>query len=342
MKTFWIGAAAMGLALGLWASCGGDDSGTPDGGGDVGETSGDGDASSGCTRTDECHQGYRCESGSCVTILPDLSTLSADLSCLGGCTPSCTDPEVCELGVCVDPPPPPGTYVTATIYLEDFEDDYRVEGAMIDLFLDNTVDTPDETIGPTDVNGAVLVTPADAQLPAGRDIAYRVHAGDLPAGAVRTTIEYDVRIPAADGDEVRFLSVSDSTYRLIPTILGITPDAGHGVVLGEFDDCAGNPVEGFVVRFLTETGEDCHVLHERECFARYFQDGYPSRIDNQPYSSADGLFAMVQVPPGTWTAQVLGRLTDDTATYPYDLLGEKRVAADADAIVIMRVEVLPE
>ena len=337
MKTFWIGATALGLALGLWASCGGDDSGTPDGGADVGETSGDGDASAGCVRTDECHQGYRCESGSCVMVLPDLSAGAADLSCLDGCTPACTDPQVCELGACVDPPPPEGTFVTATIYVEDFEDDYRVEGATIDLFLDNTVDTPDATIGPTDVNGSFLVTPAIAELPAGRAIAYRVHAGDLPAGAVRTTIEYDVRIPAVDGEEVRFLSVSDSTYRLIPTILGITPDASHGIIAGEFGDCSTNSVEGVVARLVNDSDRDCHDLNPRECYSRYFVDDFPTRIDNQTFSSPDGLYAIAQVAPGEWDLEILGRLSASSAEYPFDLLGSKRVNCIADSIVIVDV-----
>ncbi|MBI5485790.1 MAG: hypothetical protein HY905_00505 [Deltaproteobacteria bacterium] len=324
MKAMWIGGAALGLALGLWVSCGGDDSGTPDGGDTAG---GDGDTAGGCVRTDECHQGFRCNAGTCVLALPALDELPADLSCVG------------------DNPPiePLGTTVSATVYVEDFEDEVRVEGAVVEIFLDNIVDdTPDLTTDPTDENGEV--PGGVAGLPARGVIAYLVHAGDLPGGMVRTTIEYDVEIPDADGGEVRLLSVSDTTYRLIPTVLGITPDASHGIIAGEFGDCAADPVsvEGIVARLVNAAGEDCHELNDRECYSRYFQEETPARIDSQPYSSADGLYAIAQVAPGPWDLQVLGRLTAAATDFPFDLLGQKRVNCIADSIVIVDVNPLAE
>ncbi|MBI5501328.1 MAG: hypothetical protein HY907_13870 [Deltaproteobacteria bacterium] len=321
MKAWWIGGAALGLALGLWVSCGGDDSGTPDGGGDGGDTAG------GCVRSDECHQGFRCQSGSCVMALPPLDELPADLSCVGNNPP-------------IDPL---GTTVSATVYVEDFEDDVRVEGAVVDIFLDNIVDeSPDLTTDPTDENG--VVPGGVTGLPARGVIAYMVHSGDLPGGMVRTTIEYDVEIPDTDGNEVRLLSVSDTTYRLIPTVLGITPDASHGIIAGEFADCAESPasVEGIVARLLNDAGQDCHELNDRECFARYFQEETPARIDSQPNSSADGLYAIAQVAPGEWNLEIIGRLTGATTEFPFDLLGRKRVNCIADSIVIVDVEPLAE
>jgi hypothetical protein len=309
----------VGLALGLWASCGGDDNVTPGDGGEEG-----GDTGPTCARTDECHQGFRCESGTCNMVLPTLD-------------PSGTNADLSE---CPSPPTPlPGT-VTATVYVEDFQENVAVEGATIDLFLDNLADdTIDRTIGPTDASG--LITGV-AGLPQRGVIAYRVHGGVLPDGAVRTTIEYDVAIPETDGQQVRFLSVSDRTYRLIPTILGIAPDASHGIIAGAFEDCAADPqaVEGIVARLLNSSGQDCHDLNPLECYSRYFVDEFPSRIDNQSYSSPDGLYAIAQVPPGDWTLEIRGRLTGTTTEFPFDLLGSKTIRPTADSIVIVDVNPL--
>jgi hypothetical protein len=281
------------------------------------------DGGDGCVRTDDCSPGSWCNAGTCELALPTLVRTGADMTCLHD-----------------NPPPVPGTgTIDAVAFVEDFLDGTPVEGAIVDFFFDDVVDgTPDSTVGPTDAAGEVWI----AGVPRFNLIAYRVRDGDLPGGAVRETIAYDVRTPDVDGAALGLMSVADRTYRLIPTILGIAPDALHGVVFGRFDDCVENPVEGFVVRFLTAAGEDCHVLDGRECYSRYFVDRFPARIDNQTYSSADGLFAVLQVPPGMWAAQVLARLGDGSVTYPYDLVGEKAIGVAADAVTLVHVEVLPE
>ena len=316
MKRLGLGICIATLALGF--ACGDDDNGTPDGGDTTGDTVG------GCARTDECPHGSVCVSNVCELRLPTLVETGADMSCLGN------NPR---------PDPLPGT-VTATLYVEDFEDDYRVEGISVELFLDNVIDgTPDLTVGPTNADGEVTGV---AGLPARGVIAYRAIGGNFPTGEQRTTVEYDVECPDADGGRVRALSISDSTYRLIPTILGITPDADHAIIAGAFEDCAASsdPVEGVVARLVNAAGADCHVLNQRECYSRYFVDEFPSRIDNQPYSSEDGLYAIAQVPPGDWTMEIRGRLTAASTEYPFDLLGHKQVHAIADAIVIVDVNPL--
>lgn len=323
MKRIGLGLGMVVLLLGLASACGDDDNGNPDGTGDTGGDTG-GDTAGSCTRTDECPHGSVCESGACDLRLPALTETGADMSCLGNNPP---------------PTPLPGT-VTATLWVEDFEDEYRVEGVTVEIFLDNVVDdSPDLTVGPTNADGEVAGV---AGLPARGMIAYRAAGGDFPTGTQRTTIEYDVECPDADGGRVRALSISDSTYRLIPTILGITPDADHAIIAGAFEDCAdsSDPVEGIVARLLNASGADCHELDRRECYSRYFVDEFPSRIDNQPYSSPDGLYAIAQVPPGDWTMEVRGRLTASSTEYPFDLLGTKNVHAIADAIVIVDVNPL--
>jgi hypothetical protein len=111
-------------------------------------------------------------------------------------------------------------------------------------------------------------------------------------GYVQDSIEYDQPTPAADGGSIDAIAVSQSTYMLISTVLGITPDPTLGILAGGFDDCGGENLEGVVAR-LFRSGSRC--AGSNECLDRYFIDETPAQ--DQWWSSADGLFGVLQVPP---------------------------------------------
>jgi hypothetical protein len=194
--------------------------------------------------------------------------------------------------------PPPGSptdeMVSATFVVEDFEQGYVVEGVQLEVFYGNSTDgdpdLDDSNLDVTDVDGRVT-----ALVPADRLIAYRVVGGptpNYPPGEVKTSIEYDVTTPAADGGTIDAISVSQATYMLISTVLGITPSPTLGILAGGFDDCDGQNVEGVVAR-LHAGGTCCGT--ETRCLDRYFIDETPAQ--DQWWSSADGLFGVLQVPP---------------------------------------------
>lgn len=303
-------------ALAAAQACGDDDGGRAD----VVDTGTDGDASGACRAHSDCPGGY-CMEGTPRACEP-LPVVVGDMSCLRN-----------------NPPPVPGVgEVTVTAHIEDFEDDTPVAGAVAELFFDGVVgETPDMVLDPTNAAGEV---PGVAGIPRDRFIAYRVRGGRLPSGVtIKTTIEYDQETPVADGGRLTLLSVSDPTYRLIQTVLGIRPTPTRGVLAGEFQDCNGDPVEGVIVRLVDAADRDCHDINDRECYYRYFDEEYPARLENQPHSSADGLYGAVEVPPGEWTIEILGRLS---ATTEVELLGAKRILATADAIAIANVGPLAE
>lgn len=195
--------------------------------------------------------------------------------------------------------PPPGSpsdeLVSATFIVKDFEGDFAVEGVQLEIYYTNSTEgDPDIGVGEidlTDENGEVT-----ALVPGDRIIAYRVLGGTTPLyppGEVKTSIEYDVVTPAADGGTIDAISVSENTYLLISTVLGITPLPELGILAGGFTDCGDQDLEGVVARLFTDGTTLCSG--ENRCLDRYFIDETPAQ--DQWWSSADGLFGVLQVPP---------------------------------------------
>jgi hypothetical protein len=188
----------------------------------------------------------------------------------------------------------PSTCISAVFKVEDFEAGFMVEGVQLEVFYNNDVTgTPNldaTNLDETNEDGEVT-----ALVPPGASIAYRVVGGETPLyppGVVQTSVEYDVPTPDTDGGDIDALSVSQATYSLISTVLGITPDPTKGILAGSFKDCGGFEIEGVVARLYTSSGELCSGANE--CLDRYFIDDTPAQ--DQHWSSADGLFGVLQIP----------------------------------------------
>lgn len=224
-----------------------------------------------------------------------------------------------------DEPLPEGSsedeMVSATFAVEDFEQGFMVEGVQLEVFYNNDASgTPDldaTSLDKTNADGEVT-----ALVPAGRRIAYRVVGGETPLyppGVVQASVEYDVPTPDADGGTVDALSVSQATYSLISTVLGITPDPDKGILAGGFTDCDGNDIEGVVARLYYPTGDLCSGSNE--CLDRYFIDDTPAQ--DQYWSSADGLFGVLQIPTGTgYRLELHARVADSGCPGDMVILGE--------------------
>jgi len=192
------------------------------------------------------------------------------------------------------PGSPSDPMVSATFVVEDFEDGFAVEGVQLEVFYSNIAtgepDLDATNLDETDASGEVT-----ALVPADRIIAYRVVGGPVPNpifGEVKTSIEYDVVTPAADGGSIEAIAVIQSTYLLISTVLGITPDPALGILAGAFSDCSGANLEGVVARLYNPDDTLCSSANR--CLDRYFIDEVPAQ--DQWWSSADGLFGLLQVP----------------------------------------------
>ena len=115
--------------------------------------------------------------------------------------------------------------VEATV--EDFQEDTLEPDRSVDLwFVDAVTATPDQSTV-SDVNGAVSMAAKSCQM-----MVYRVD-GD-PSRAKRTYKGHHSYSPEADGviDDALFVSVSDITYKLIPSLLGLTVDVDKAIIAG--------------------------------------------------------------------------------------------------------------
>jgi hypothetical protein len=209
------------------------------------------------------------------TIMP------ANLSCLG----SFMDPHG----------PPAPTAVTMTV--KDFEKSTPVTGATVEAYssladFDNMM--PAAMAGPTAADGMItIMMPANAYR-----VIFRVTAD--PA----TTIE-TVEFNRVWNDPSR-VSVSQATKGEIPGLVSVVPDDTKGVVAGDLRDCDNQKVGGALFDVSSSGGS-----FDAAALTFYFLDidsmtTVPAR--SQKWTSGDGVFATLNVPPGDATLTASGLL----------------------------------
>jgi len=224
---------------------------------------------------------------------------------------------------------------TIDSWVEDFETEDEVYDAMVSIYTDDVVDGSPEISGTADTNG--LITLSD--VPTCTSMTYKTETDPLLDRTKNTyKAHHFYSPPPADGDPVdagSFLSVSTTTYKLIPTILGVTVDDDKSVIAGTAYDCtrdAGLPsdddsgkVTGAQVIIYDENGEIPDSLT-----VNYMTDSFPD--NEQPYTSPDGLFVASNVPPGELTIEMWGRVDGELV-----LLGASQLFSEASSINIANV-----
>ena len=203
----------------------------------------------------------------------------------------------------------------------DFETDDPVPDALVEVWLDDVYDGAPDVTGTSDNNGAVAI-----DLPSCQPFTYKVTT-DPVAEETKDTYEahqvYDV--PTGTDIQDALNSVSTITYRLIPSLLGVSVDADKGVIAGTALDCEGNEIEGAQVIVKDADGNIPDSL-----VVNYFRDSFPNR--DQLYTSADGLWVAANVPEGTLTVELYVYNGTD-----YDLIGATLVPSLADSINISNI-----
>jgi hypothetical protein len=143
--------------------------------------------------------------------------------------------------------------------------------------------------------------------------------------------------PAEAGtvDDGLFVSVSDVTYRLIPTILGVSVDPDKAIIAGTAYDALRDAatdssidegkIEGVQVVVYDEDGNI-----PPELTVNYFTDGFPDR--DQLWTSPDGLWVAANVPPGNLRAEMWGVVDGELR-----LLGATLLFSEADSINISNI-----
>ena len=129
-------------------------------------------------------------------------------------------------------------------------------------------------------------------------------------------------------------SVSNTTAETLSGFVDVTRQAGTGVIAGEVFDCAGNNIKNFVATVSSTSGTATQLPG---ALTFYFSSTarVPLRVLNQPYSSEDGLFVTLQLPPAaTAYVQMWGYLTQaDLTAGTLTLISELEIPVIADTVI---------
>ena len=235
--------------------------------------------------------------------------------------------------------------------VEDFQDDIPVAGARVRLWLDND---------PTGSAAEALEAVSDSEGRFSFDISEGILACSPFAARVWTefdppetyqTFQNNLIVSGEPPFAQSFTSVSYATYQLLPLTVGVEPQPGQGIAAGRVTDCVGEPIanaEAAVGNIDWITGE----FTEAEGYAmRYFENEDPAH--DQLWTSADGLFGGMNVPPGEeWSLLVWGIPQDEahcqttdsddviwsTPNEVYCLLSWSSIAVQPDSVNIANVE----
>jgi hypothetical protein len=198
------------------------------------------------------------------------------------------------LGSFKDPAgPTAATAIEMTV--QDFEKSTPVAGATVQVFTTLAkvnANTPDVTSTPTDANGKTTV-----MMPAGPyRVIFRTTAD--PARTIET-FEFN----RAWNDPLR-VSVSSATKNAIPNLVSVVPDDTKGVVAGDVRDCDNRPTGGLTYAVGSTGGG-----FESKANTFYFVDTSPEMTvpaRAQKWTSGNGVFATLNVPPGDATITANG------------------------------------
>lgn len=105
---------------------------------------------------------------------------------------------------------------------------------------------------------------------------------------------------------------SDPTMNSLAAVVGVPRNSANAMAIGDIVDCQGRAVSNAVV-IASRTRQQVDLIGGARTF--YWSAGTPSvpqRNDQQPFSSSDGRFLIIDVPPisAGFAVQVLGFRTD--------------------------------
>jgi hypothetical protein len=252
---------------------------------------------------------------------PFSQFVNVDVETKGGVFTGFTPSTDFESATWLDRPADPAKQadVSLTLLVEDFESDKAVTDATTEVWLADVADGAPDLQAISSDSGTV-----DFSLPTCTAMSYRTSTN--PAlDETKVSIGAHKVVPynggAAPTEQETFTSVSKTTYQLIPSILGISPDPAKAIVAGTAYDVTGvGKIEGAQIIVYDAAGDivtDAHV--------KYFVDEFPNR--GQEHTSEDGLWVAINIPPGALRVEMWG-VVDGTL----GLLGATQIQSYADTI----------
>lgn len=257
------------------------------------------------------------------------------------------DPDYTCVGT-ADPALSFSTVTTISGVVEDFEEDWAVEGILVNSYgslNDLLNDNPYDTSEPSSPTGEYTVdVPPDVPRihfkmvdPGGSDYYDTIELNEpvagMPPGPPQTT-----------GKDR--LAVSAITMLSVPAILGINRIEGTGIVAGRVYDCNRDEIEWAAQRAYDAPPEDSDrnlisVYEGADRNSFYFGNGMPVR--NRIFTDEAGQFIIANLPvsPGAFlTMEMWGRLESDWLPTGYEdctegcLISLQDIPILADTIVV--------
>jgi hypothetical protein len=175
--------------------------------------------------------------------------------------------------------------------VEDFQSDVPVPEATLQVWFDDVPGGPPDASDVSGQDGEVSL-----QVQTCSPLAYKTATEPTLEATIDTFEMHEV--VGADGSFEPFTSVSTTTYKLIPTVLGLQVAEGRAVIAGTAFDCNRDEIEGAQVIVKDRATGDI----SQEAFVRYFVNDFPNQ--QQPTTSADGLWNAIDVTDGEWAVEL--------------------------------------
>lgn len=240
-------------------------------------------------------------------------------------------PDLSCLGTRMDPTAPDADQTVSGV-IKDFQDSNPVQGAIVSVYFssdDAVAGKAAAQSAPSDAMGNYTIT-----IPAGH---YRVIYGNAGGKAISSSGSMVDTIPAYEFgrafDDKERAAVKVTTRDAIPSLVGLTPDPALGVFAGSARDCK-NQLVGGAQAFVSGTS----MPYDSSQYLFYFKTvaGAPLPLRAQKWTTDLGLWAALNVPPGTATMEAK---IVPTAGATLVTLGSTTVPIIAGAITI--ADVLP-
>lgn len=212
--------------------------------------------------------------------------------------------------------------VTLSGTVQDFQDETPVAQADVEFYFGDSISGAVSETLQSDANGLFTV-----DVPACTPLGYKT---STPVDWNQTKDTFEVHqiweYDADGGISETINSVSVSTSKIIPAMLGVEWDPTTGIIAGTAFDCNEDPIDNAQVVVKGQDG----TVQNASIF--YFKDSFPNQTELN--TSPDGLWVAVNVPVGTWNVEMY---VWDDATSTQKLIGSTSLEVKANSVNISNI-----
>lgn len=192
--------------------------------------------------------------------------------------------------------------VTLSSQVLDFQEDEPVADATVQLWANDDVTSSDFVATTADGDGSFSIDGAQTCSP----FAYGTSTPPEWEATVNTLQVHQVYGYTSEGSvDVEFFSVSETTARIIPGLIGVEWDRTTGIIAGTAYDCNEDPIENAEI-FIHDGNNVPPATGDVFYFSTGSAGDLPTDLENQPDSNTNGLWVAINVPEGTWTVEMWG------------------------------------